>query len=179
MRDDASWLPEYRAQYAVWWEAARPFLERHEYPAAFKAYPRPALKGTPWTPVRTPLAESRLALVTTAGLYRPGADEPFRGEAPDGDATCRAIPLGTDIATLAIAHRHFNTEVAAADMNTVFPLDRLAEMAAEGTIGSLAPTHYSLMGYCTRADLVAERSAPEIATRMREERVDAALVVPV
>jgi hypothetical protein len=32
------------------------------------------------------------------------------------------------------------------DWNVVFPLDRLNELAAEGTIGSVAATHYSFMG---------------------------------
>lgn len=179
MHDDAAWLADYPTRYAEWWAAARPLLERHEYPQAFKSYPRPAVGETPWTPLARPLAECRLAVVTTAGLYRPGADAPFAGEAPDGDFTWRAIPLDTPPSGLEIAHTHFNTDVARADLNTVFPIERLAEMCEEGVLGSLAPTHYSVMGYCTPAHLLAERTAPAVAARMRDEGVDAALVVPV
>lgn len=32
------------------------------------------------------------------------------------------------------------------DLNTIFPLDRLAELAANGEIGSVADYHYSFMG---------------------------------
>jgi D-proline reductase (dithiol) PrdB len=179
MRDDAAWLPEFRVRYAEWWAAARPLLERHEYAAAFRAYPRPAVGDPPWAPVRKPLAASRVAVVTTAGLYRPGIDGPFAGEAPDGDYTSRSLPADVALEALASAHTHFNTQVALADMNTVFPLDRLREMVAAGTVGSVAPTHYSLMGYCTRADTIAEETAPAVAARMLDEGVDAALVVPV
>lgn len=83
------------------------------------------------------------------------------------------------IQTLAISHEHFPQETARADMNTIFPLDRLRELEAGGEIGRLTPTHYSLMGYCTRAADIAETMAPEIASRLKAEGADAALVVPV
>ena len=173
------WTAEFRARYAEWWPRAEPLLAAHDYSAAFKTYPWPTFADTPWTPVAKALGQSRIAVVTTGGLYRPGVDPPFDVGALGGDVSYRAIPRETAIATLAIAHPHFAHEMAEADMNTVFPLDRLEELRADGVIGDLAPTHFSTMGYAPRAADLAEETAPAIAARMRAEAVDAALLVPV
>ena len=53
------------------------------------------------------------------------------------------------------------------------------EIEAGGEIGGLTSTHYSLMGYCTRAADIALTMAPEIASRLKAEGADAVLVVPV
>lgn len=179
VKADAGWIAPFRSRYAAWWPGAASLLAAHDYSAAFKAYPWPSFADTPWAPVARPLGASRVAVVTTGGLYRPGTDAPFDADALDGDVSFREIPRGTAIATLAIAHPHFPHEVARADMNTIFPLDRLEELAADGVIGEVAPTHFSTMGYAARAADLAETTAPAIAARMRAEGVDAALVVPV
>jgi hypothetical protein len=179
MAGSVNWTAEFRVRYAEWWAQAAPLLARHEYSAAFKTYPWPAFAETPWTPVAKPLTESRVAVVTTGGLYRPGLDRPFETDALDGDVSYREIPRETAIATLGIAHPHFAREVAEADMNTIFPLDRLAELGADGVIGDLAPTHFSTMGYAPRAADLVEQTAPAIVARMRAEAVDVALLVPV
>ncbi|MBI4635737.1 MAG: hypothetical protein HY727_05250 [Candidatus Rokubacteria bacterium] len=179
LASDGRWIPAFRARYASWWETARPLIAEHQYGPAFKTYPWPTFEDAPWTPVAKPLRESRVAIVTTGGLYRPSIDRPFDGEALEGDPSFRAIPARTDPTTLAIAHPHFNHEVARADMNTIFPLERLGELRAEGAIGSVAATHYSTMGYVTRAADLAEETAPAIALAMRAEAVDVALIVPV
>lgn len=179
MKSDQSWIPDFRARYRAWWEAARPLIAAHDYATAFKTYPWPAIADTPWTPVSKSLEACRLAVVSTAGLYRRGVDSPFDTEALEGDTSFRALPADADPGTLAIAHPHFNHEVAEADLNTIYPLERLAELRAAGRLGALAPTHWSIMGYATRADELAERTAPAIAAGMRREGVDLALIVPV
>ena len=179
MRADPTWLPQFRARYATWWPHARPLIEGHDYATAFKTYPWPAFTSTPWTPVRTPLAESRIGVVTTGGLYRAGVEVPFDGDGPEGDWSFRSIPSDAPIQALSIAHGHFAHEVAEADMNTIFPLDRLRELEAAGLIAGLADAHFSIMGYCTRAADLAEGAAPAIAAGLRAAGADVALVVPV
>lgn len=179
VRSDSRWIPEFRDKYAAWWPEAAPLIERHDYGAAFKGYPWPAFTESPWAPVTKPLARSRIAVVSTGGLYRPGEDLPFDATSGDGDWTWRAIPAGLPIRALGIAHDHFAHEVAREDMNTIFPLDRLRELEAAGVIGSLAATQYSIMGYCPRAADLAEETAPAIAASLQAEGVDAALVIPV
>jgi D-proline reductase (dithiol) PrdB len=56
------------------------------------------------------------------------------------------------------------------DRNVVFPLDRLNELAAEGVIGEVAPTHYSFMGATDPVQM--EPHARELAGRLKNDRVD-------
>jgi D-proline reductase (dithiol) PrdB len=179
VKSDGGWIPEFRERYAAWLPEALPLLERHEYARAFSSYPWPAVGESPWAPLRKPLAECRVALVTTAGLYRPGVDAPFAGPAPEGDWTYRAIPVPEGTPVLAIAHEHFPHEPALSDLDTVLPLERLRELVREGIVGAVAPVVWSLMGYCTRAADLAEETAPAIAQGLRDQDADLALVVPV
>ena len=179
VRSDASWLAEFRSQYAAWWPEAQPLIAEHQYGLAFKTYPWPTFREAPWAPPGKLVARSTVGVVTTGGLYRPGVDLPFDGDALEGDWGFRALPRDVDLSGLAIAHPHFSHEVAEADMNTIFPLQRLAELEAAGVIGRLALTHYSTMGYVTRAADLAAETAPVIAARMKAEGVDVALVIPV
>jgi D-proline reductase (dithiol) PrdB len=179
MRANAGWLEEFRTRYTAWWPTAKPLIERHDYSAAFKTYPWPVFATAPWTPVTRPLRASRIGVVTTGGLYRAGVDGPFDGHAPEGDVSFRTLPADVPIQRLSIAHEHFAHAAAEADMNTIFPLDRLRELQADGLIGGLTDVHVSIMGYCTQAADLAERTAPAIAAALHAAGADAALVVPV
>jgi hypothetical protein len=179
VRSEQGWIGGFRARYEPWWAEAGPRIAAHDYATAFKTYPWPSFDTAPWTPVERPVGASRVAVVTTGGLYRPGIDKPFDGDALEGDSSYREIPRDAAIARLAVAHPHFPHESAEADMNTIFPLDRLHELRAAGAIGDVAPTHFSTMGYAPRAADVAAETAPAIAARMKEEAVDVALLVPV
>ena len=89
------------------------------------------------------LAQRRVALVTTAGLHR-RADTAFSMV----DVSFRVIPGAVDLADLTMTHSsvHFDRSGFREDTNLVFPLERLRELEAEGTIGSVARFHYPLMG---------------------------------
>ncbi len=63
-------------------------------------------------------------------------------------------------------------------MNIVLPLDRFRELEAAGEIGSLAPTHYSFMGFQTDTTEWQQRYAPEVGERLRREEVDAVFLTP-
>lgn len=179
VRSNSHWLTEFRTKYARWLPEGKPFLEAHRYAEAFKTYPWPTFTEAPWAAAQKALAQSRVAVVTTGGYYRKGVDAPFDEADPEGDWSYRALPRDVNQKGLGIAHPHFNHEVAEADMNTIFPIERLTELEREGVIGSLAPTHYSTMGYAPMAADLAEHTAPAIAEKMVAEGVDVALVIPV
>ena len=45
-------------------------------------------RDIPWTPIKKPLAESKIALVTTAGVHH-GHQKPFNMQDSTGDSTYR------------------------------------------------------------------------------------------
>ena len=63
------------------------------------------------------------------------------------------------------------------DINVVFPIDRLRDLAAEGVIGSVADTHYTVMGSTDPVAMV--ESADGIAAAMHTEKVNAVILAPV
>jgi D-proline reductase (dithiol) PrdB len=122
-----------------------------------------------------PLNDCRIAIVTTAGLHRKGeARFDFR------DTGYRVIPGNVAGADLVMSHSSVNFDRSGfqQDTNTVFPIDRLRELADAGVIGSLAGYHYSLMGAGWEPYEI-EATANEIAGLLKEDRVNAALLVPV
>ena len=179
MKADASWIPDFRVKYAAWLAQAKPLLDQEKYADAFKTYPFPKLGPPPWTPARKPLSQSRIAFVSTGGIYRQGADKPFDAESVEGDVSFRVLPRTLRAGEYGIAHSHIPHQVALEDLNTVLPLTRVEELIAEGIVGELAPSHYSFIGYCPPAAALAEEVAPAIAAAMAAERVDVALVVPI
>jgi D-proline reductase (dithiol) PrdB len=74
---------------------------------------------------------------------------------------------------------HIDTSVPERDLDSVMPLARLAELEAEGFVGSSAPSHYSFMGYILREKELLEQTTPAIIQRMKAEDVDVVLLVPV
>jgi hypothetical protein len=144
----------------------------------------PAHPDIPWAPVKKPLAESKVALLSTAGLSMKG-DEPFdmEGERRNplwGDPSWRRLRADASSQTIEANHLHIDTGYIERDLNVALPLDRLRELVAEGRVGALADTHYSIMGFQGNDSSTLENeSAPEIAAAMASEQVDLALLAPV
>lgn len=152
--------------------------------AMYQNMPVQREEPVPWTPLTKPLNRCRFALVTTAGIYVPGREPPFDAEREDreptwGDPTYRTIPREARQAEIGACHLHINNRDILADVNIVLPLDRFRDMEEAGEIGSLAPTHYSFMGFQLNTTEWRERYAPEVAERLRQEEVDAVLLTPV
>ena len=63
------------------------------------------------------------------------------------------------------------------DINTILPIDRLEEMAKNNEIGSVSNEHYSFIG--SSDPIKMERSAKEVAERMKNDAVDTVFLVPV
>ncbi len=144
----------------------------------------PAPAEIPWTPVTLPLAEARVALLTTAGISMHG-DPPFdmageRNNPTWGDPSWRRIHRDADSTAVAVNHLHIDTRYIERDINVALPLRRLEELVAEGVVGAAAATHYSIMGFQGADSSTLENvSGPEIAAAMRRDGVDLALLVPV
>src|SRR3972149_8639893 len=109
-----------------------------------RRYRPPTLEATPWTPLPAPLAQCRLALITTGGVHLRG-EPPFDMSDPEGDASFRRIPNDAAPEALAISHDYYDHRDADRDVNLVLPLAPLRAALREGWIGSATPCAYSLM----------------------------------
>ena len=136
--------------------------------------PAPEFANPAWV---TPpdLAEATVAIVTSAALYATG-DEAFSA----GDAGYRLIDR--DRRDLVMGHwsPNFDRAAVAMDLNVVYPIDRLEELAERGVIGRVAPRHVSFAG--NQPDDVATirlDTGPAAAAQLRSDGVDVAILTPV
>ena len=120
------------------------------------------------------LNKRRVAIVSTAALNL-RSDAVYQRDAVD----YRVIPGDTDPGDIVMSHVSVNFDRTGfqQDLNVCFPITRLHEMAADGTIGSVADFHYTVSGAPHPADL--EESARAIAKMMKAEAVDTVLLVPI
>ena len=93
---------------------------------AVLAVPCPSFETTPFV-VGPPLAERRVAIVSSAALIRRG-DMPFSF----GSAECRFLPASTPVSDILVSHVSINFDRAGfqRDVNVVYPIERLRELAA-------------------------------------------------
>ena len=130
---------------------------------------------SPWTPMTKPVRECRIALISSGGVYH-RAQQPF--ESVKNDLTFREIPKEAEFSDLRISHYSKNaTNVK--DLNTIFPLERLRELEAQGTIGELASPAFTFMGRIFTRTKLQKEMAPHLVKRLREMSVGAAFLVPV
>ncbi|HZO82138.1 MAG TPA: glycine/sarcosine/betaine reductase selenoprotein B family protein [Candidatus Binataceae bacterium] len=152
-------------------------LNEHYRSQGFPPYKWSVYENAPLTALSKPLAQCRVALLTSGGVsYRDA--QPFNPQARN-DLRVDAIASGTRPAMLVINDDYYSHRDADRDVNCIFPIDPLRELVAEGVVGAVADNHYSgFMGRIYTRDAVINRAAPALAHRLRAELVDAAVLVP-
>jgi D-proline reductase (dithiol) PrdB len=140
---------------------------------AVLAVPCPQYGTTPFV-TGPALQHRRIAILSSAALI-PRGDSPFAF----GSAEVRLISREVSPNDLLISHVSINFDRTGfqRDVNVVFPLDRLRELADEGVIGGVADTQYTVMGSTDPAGM--EEAADTVAERMRAEGADSLLLAPV
>ena len=121
-----------------------------------------------------PLADCRVAIVTTASLHH--ADQP---DFAPGDTGFRVLDGSRDDLQLGHWSPNFDTTGYAVDPNVVFPLQRLRELTAQGRIGSVAERHLSYAGNQFELSAVRLDSGPAGAKLLVDDGVDVVLLTPV
>jgi len=133
----------------------------------------------PFTPLRKPLAASRLALITTAAPYQLQAGDQGPGAAYNAAAKFyRVYSAAADtIPDLRISHLGYDrVHTTAEDMNTYMPLARLQEAVAARRIGALTPRFHGVP--TNRSQRVTMHTdCPEVLRRCQEDRAAAAILV--
>jgi D-proline reductase (dithiol) PrdB len=143
----------------------------------FPPYQWSVNETAPLTRLAKPLSQCRVALLTSGGVSRKDA-APFNPQARN-DLRLDPVPGETDSGFFQIHDDYYNHGDAERDINCIFPLERLRELAAEKVIGSIAPHHYSgFMGRIYVRSKVVNEAAPALAQKLRDERVDAFAMVP-
>ncbi len=171
-------------------------LIRLAYEAQIEAYaPKSgagwAYETAPFTPLRKPIAQSRVLLITSSGHFVDGDDpEPFGvvGMTQDEAAariddflreapTLSVIPRDTAPGDLRVRHGGYDIRSAQRDPNVTLPRDQLLEAEAAGRIGGLAADLLSFPGATAQGRLL--KVLPQWLERIRGADVDLALLVPV
>ena len=145
----------------------------HDVKAMTADLDTPVFEHTAFT-TPPPLAEATVALVTTAALHHPDQDD-----FTPNDTGYRVLDGARRDYMLGHWSPNFDAIGFAADMNVVFPLDRLDELAADDVIGAVSPVHLSYAG--NQFDLSAVRmdSGPAGAQWLRAQGTDVVLLTPV
>lgn len=159
-REDNDWQPV--EQFLQRWEEI--LTDRLDLPIAFDT--------APWTPFTRSLSEARIAVLTTGGIHL-ADQEPFN---VDGDWSYREIPLDTPLEDFRVAHTHYDTNGVAEDVDSVFAIHRLQELADAGIVGEAHSPTFSFMGYIYDVAGLIEVTAPEVAQRLKDEEVDGAVI---
>ncbi len=136
--------------------------------------PGPTFDNPAWVTPR-PLLQSRVAIVTSAALYASG-DDPFGA----ADTSFRVIDRERRDLVMGHWSPNFDHVGVKLDLNVVYPIDRLEELAEDGVIGSVAPRHISFAG--NQPDDVATiryDSGPAAAELLRQDGVDVVILTPV
>ncbi|GAO03323.1 D-proline reductase subunit gamma [Anaeromyxobacter sp. PSR-1] len=141
---------------------------------ADEAAPRPLELSrycVPFTPFAGRLEEATICLVSTAAV-RLASDRPFD---TGGDTTWRAIPGDAEAKDLRYDDTHYDHACVDADLNCVFPIDRVRELARDGRVGGLTARHFSL-GYSQALRELRERTIPALVREIDRERPGAVLL---
>jgi D-proline reductase (dithiol) PrdB len=146
----------------------------------YGAYRWAHFADVPFTPLRAPLAQARLALITTAAPYQPGVGDQGPGAPYNAAAKFYTVySESTDaVPDLRISHVGYDrTHTRAEDPRTWLPLAQLQALVKCVRLGGLtsrfhgAPTNRSQR-------VTMQTDAPEVLRRCREDGADVALLVP-
>ena len=129
----------------------------------------------PFTKLAKPVADSRLGLVASGGIYQVGQIA-FHFK---DDFSFREIDTGVSLDALRATHFAYDLTDARKDPNVVFPIDTLRKCVKQGLLGEIGACAYTFMGGIYSSRKVAKILAPAIANRLQRDEVDIALLVPV
>lgn len=125
-----------------------------------------------WTPVTKPLNEMVIGLATAAGVHLK-SEKRFNLA---GDTSFRLIPGDTNSDDLMVSHGGYDNSDVNRDVNCMFPIDRVRELAEAGVIKGIAPVNFGFMGGGGDVKVFTEETGPQVAKQLKEEGVDAVLL---
>jgi len=146
----------------------------------------------PFSPMKKPVSESRLTLISSTGHFVKGDDprplgvenmsqetaieriQDFLKEEP----ALSTIPFDTPEENRMVRHGGYDIHGIETDINVGFPIERCMELKEEGVIGDLTSDAFSFVGACSQKRLL-KKTGPRWVRKFKELEIDAALLVPV
>ena len=125
-----------------------------------------------WAPVTKPLKDMVVAIATAAGVHHKD-DKRFNLA---GDFTFRIIKDTMPSSELMVSHGGYDNSDVNKDINCMFPIDRLHELAKDGVIKGVAPVHIGFMGGGGNQEKFKNETGPAIAKILKDEGVDAVIL---
>lgn len=118
------------------------------------------------------LADATVAIVTTGALVT-GEHEDWK----QGEETFRVLPRAERAVRMAHWSLNFDRTGFTTDLNVLYPIDRLEELAAQGTIRGVAPRHLSFMGALhDTLPTIRLDTGPAAAKLLRDDGVNVVLL---
>jgi hypothetical protein len=173
---------EHPLGFAPEWDAPVPYIERtHAWYDALgtgNPYRYAQYADVPFAPLRRPLTQCRVALLTTAAPYQPGQGPQGAGAAYNASAKFYAVYSGDASVDhdLRVSHVAIDRDHITDDAQTWFPLPALRAAAARGRIGALAPRFHGVPTNRSQRHTLAV-DCPELLDRVRADAADAAVLV--
>ncbi len=171
--------------FAAAHDVAVPYIDRsREYYLAM-GYPKPYewahFAEVPFTALDKPLHQTSVTVITTAAPITPGKGVQGAGAAMNPAAAFHEIYSASsgDAPELGISHLHYDrAHTRAADQGAFMPLRALADTAAAGRIGAVAPRFHGVpTRYSHRLSL--KKDGPELLSRLRADQTDAAILIAI
>ncbi|MBL6077111.1 hypothetical protein JMJ56_03770 [Belnapia sp. T18] len=169
--------------FAPDYDSPIPYMQRtREYYRAigYDPYRWAHYREVPFSPLRKPLAESRVTLVTTAAPFDPAKGDQGPGAPYNSSAKFYEVYSGRtdEDHDLRVSHIAYDRKHSpATDMRAWFPLQAMRDAVASGRIGALtehfqgAPTNRSHRH-------TVEIDCPEILSRCLQDGAEVAVLVP-
>ena len=144
-------------------------------------YPGSMIRKSAFVPqakLPKPLRECRVTFISSSGVHLK-SDRPLDVCHPFGDFRFRRVPSSARHDDLIIHQLKYPHDDADLDVNVIFPVERLQELAAERVIGELTPNFFSFIGYNMDPERFETTVAHDVAKAVaEEERADVALLAP-
>lgn len=150
--------------------------ERYES-LGFPPYQWSVHESAPLTPLERPLPACAVTLLTSGGVAKKGGP----GFDPDARNDFRLDRIESDYPAdgFRIDDNYYDHTDAQRDINCIFAIDRLREMARAGEIGSVTKHFWSgFMGRTYMRGKLLEEVAPAFAQRLAEDGTDILVAVP-
>ncbi len=152
-------------------------LNKHYGSMGFPAYEWTVNETAPLTRLDKPMRDCRVSMLTSGGISHctmPGFNPDARN-----DHRLDEVDQETSSSDFQINDSYYNHDDADQDINCVFPIDRLREMAVDGMISSIAPRFWSgFMGRIYNRTKLIQESAPAFIEKLREDAVDILVTAP-